>query len=89
MTGFLEGYIPNHRPLLTLHHLPLDLSLMPGTSNTAAAAAMLRAHAAAPASFMKRVVGYIGGNVTVVVTVGYSVQVCGGWGGVRVWVGVR
>lgn len=75
VSGFLEGYAAAHRPLLSLHHLPLDIQLMPGTSNKAAAAAMLRAHMDAPLSFMKRLVARPSPNITIVLTVGYSVQV--------------
>lgn len=75
ISGFLEGYAATHRPLLTLHHLMLNLDFMPGTSNTAAAAAMMRAHADAPRSFMKRLVARPAPNTTLVLTVGYSLQV--------------
>lgn len=75
VSGFVEGYVAAHPPLLTLHHLPLDLTLMPGTTNQHAAAAMLRAHAAAPSSFLTRLVSRPTHNVTIVLTVGYSVQV--------------
>lgn len=48
---------------------------MHNTSNHAAVAAMLRAHVRAPLSFLKRLVARPAPNVTVVLTVGYSVQV--------------
>lgn len=84
MSGFMEGYVAMMRPLLSLHHLGMpDVSLMPDRSNDQAAATVLRASVSMPTSFLRRfVLRMQQPTVTVIVTMGYSVQVrvCGGWG---------
>lgn len=77
MSGFLEGYAAQMRPLITLHHLGMpDVQLMPDRPNPTAAASLLRAHQNMPNGFLKRFVLRIHApTTTVVVTLGYSVQV--------------
>lgn len=77
LSGFMEGYAAMTRPLLSLHHLGMsDVQLMPGRSNAAAAAALIRASHAMPRSFLRRFVLRLQrpGN-TIILTAGYSVQV--------------